>query len=418
MQLTIDRETAGIYRQGIELRIEKLKKLRKETEALNLPIHTIEEQIELARNAQLYLDDQRDFVAEDRVKRGEKNDDPRQISVDQALEGVEEEAADRAHNRLIRAALSSLLAPVRVPPKWLTGEPILENEIAAFLCDVFQMVRHVSAGANEEADIEWPGVFMYEPDEVPAGGRTFYWCGVTAANAVPAFWFQIDPRSSWRETAATLRGQPLFDLMRSLYKLVTPPEELAPAAEPTEKDLINAWVLETYPKAASGDLAGALQQALHTTALSNPPGAAQAWYAMHVNGATDSDIWNAIETALVVRGNSQNKFGWTEATGVHDSGDDRVVKYVPIEAQLSPLQLTAGKNKKKQTIGADMMVTMLRSILSIELPTEAAEFVEADYEIVDDEVGNGNGHSATENVVDLMGALRDSMVKEPEPAAT
>ena len=97
MHLTIDADTAAVYRQGCDLVVDQLTKAKKKVddlEALHLNTSQLDSMIKLAREAKRLLDDQGDLVAEERTRRGIVDEQHEgQLTIDEAVEGSEQEAA-------------------------------------------------------------------------------------------------------------------------------------------------------------------------------------------------------------------------------------------------------------------------------------------------------------------------------------
>lgn len=185
--LTLDAEQNTELRAGLELRQEQLKKVRKASEDAGCSTNDITRRLDVVDLLLANTDPSPELPLNGNGRQGQEEmfeGEPSQ-PIDEALEGVENEARLRIYGRRIDAALV-LIAP-GISPDAFVDDLYLANVIAARWDDV----EHTDEDADRREQ-KFPHVLKLEDED------GFVWCGVNTAedsdgSSVLRFYYDILP---------------------------------------------------------------------------------------------------------------------------------------------------------------------------------------------------------------------------------
>jgi hypothetical protein len=391
MNVTVGRTQLEEYeveeiRLAVGDRKEVLNKARKAAEAAHLSTVEADDAIGVLNRLRALFGPESHEAEETRRTQGELFVAREGETVDEALEGVEEEATRRIRQQPdfeIRSALAGALPDL--PAGWSPDGEFRpdDDDLTEFISDSW---------ADQEYEFEGTpiaGLFRHETAD-----HQVVWCYLMPDPKL-AFFYGIAAPDQFNPVDAipTYQGAELLELARSLYypdDARPEPEQAAPAAAdapPTpEPDVQPArdFAALTRPQADPGELTTVLMQGLHTLLFEAGPLAIETLRTMHELSATDGVIEDTIRGAFLQRGKGLPRFGLSEPLGMNGN---EPIDFATIDCTLEPLSISTGKGKKKQKLEGQLLVDAVRSMLQIpEPPADAEEPVLAGAAAEDDDL--------------------------------
>lgn len=232
MRLVLSEEQVVELRRAVINRIENLGKLEKKLKGEGLSTRPVTQALEIlvgddgTGGLKYMLAEQLDHEQERRWNGQEDlpfEGSPSQ-SIDEALEGVEEEGAERARVREIRAALVEALPPA-------PGVPLTNLDLEQMLTD------HWRGWVSEDEEARYvatpgtparPGFFRHVTLD-----RSAVWCWV-GNDAGLVLFYDVDPRTDSDDWTVFVEGDALLALARELLQVEPAPVAALRSGEPEE----------------------------------------------------------------------------------------------------------------------------------------------------------------------------------------
>lgn len=373
----IDERPAALLRQGVELLATDLKKKKEQLEKLEVLEYStrqLDTDIDLCQELDRLLDDQGDIVAESKLERRETPDPTNpQMSIDDALEGVEDEAAANIRRRRIRAALDEILPLVEA------GTEITAAEARKLIATKLDAIEFIDID-GDKGEQRWPGVHkLYFNDQ---DGTGVVWCGVSVLSGAEgeervAFYFDIMPdRFEPGLIMPTVRDEKLVAAFYEIRGAVDP-DAIAAIAE-QETELSERFYQRTRPAPATwDDPESQLREGLHTALFyarnGNPELAKHFWRGVVAQEVSDEELGKLLQVHFQTALGQKFDFSISLLT-------EEPLKYVTIHGTSDPVALWINKlDERVASLTGDELVSAVREMLW------AADYdgpVETDYEIV------------------------------------
>lgn len=253
----IDERPALLLRQGITLLITDLEKKRdglEKLDKLHYSTRMIDADVELCRHLDRALDAQGDAVADSAIGKRETHDPAQhagQMSIDEAIDSAEQDAAKAARHRNVVSAISGIVGP---KPDGLVSAP--DDALHEDVIQRFAAVEYVDAD-GDAGEKRWPGIYRHMDLDT---GRAV-WCAVhtdDGALAVVRFWYDIDPelvKFNPEALAPTLLTKGIVAAVREAWDVPDPAElERLRAAD------VRSAMLSILPQALDDDLRAVVDQ--------------------------------------------------------------------------------------------------------------------------------------------------------------